>query len=129
MEKVQTPFPALPSFNISASILAYSGYEDEAHILLHQLCRNTRLYSKSHSQILRSFLLVDYTKLIESCTKFKDSNPDVEKVDIIRIDNFEFTNDVAIARMLTSSPAWSQVQARLQKFPLSIQHRIEDYLK
>ena len=129
MEKVQTPFPTLPSFNISASILAYAGFEDKTHDLLHKLCRNTRLYSKSHSQLLRSFLLVDITKLTESCLKLNDANPDTYKVEIMRIPQNGYMDYVAIARFLTGSSAWFQVQARLQKFPLGIQQRIEDYLK
>ena len=113
MEKVQTPFPALPSFNISASILAYSGFEEEAHNLLHQLCRNTRLYSKSHRQILRSFLLVDITKLTESCLNFKKAHSDAEKVAVVmKIDGNIRKPDmdhVAVARLLTRASVWSQV--------------------
>ena len=86
MEKVQTPFPAIPSFNISAMILAYSGFEHQVYTLLQLLCRNTRLYSKSHSQLLRSFLCVCVDKLHEDCSKFIDANPNLKRVDVMKLD-------------------------------------------
>ena len=66
-KKVKVPFPALPSFNIAALIMSYALYEDEAHNLLHELCWNTKNYAVSHRQLLRSFLVVSYSKL---CLKY-----------------------------------------------------------
>ena len=72
MDKVQVPFPRLPSFNISAVLLSYAAHEDEVHTWLHMLCRNTRLYSKSHGQLLRSFLRVNFVKLCSDCKKLTE---------------------------------------------------------
>ena len=100
-------------------ILSYSGFEDEAHTLLHTLCRNSRLYSKSHAQLLRSFLRVDFAKLRLNCLELTETfdvfdedtgmytqiGPIIEIVEIIRSPDqkgkFELTN-----KQLTYSHKW-----------------------
>ena len=64
---MKVPFPVLPSFNIAASIMSYARYEDEIHDLLYELCRNTRNYAISHRQLLRSFLVVNFAKIRQTC--------------------------------------------------------------
>ena len=66
-KRVKVPFPALPSFNIAASIMSYALYEDEVHNLLHELCNNTRSYSVSHRELLKSFLIVNLIRIRQQC--------------------------------------------------------------
>ena len=109
MEKVKPPFPAIPSFNIGASILAYSNFEDEAHTMLHKLCKNTRHYSKSHAQLLKSFFLVDFSKLCESCKELTRHDLGEGEVEIFRTHLNEIPNYVSAAKFLTKPPTWYNV--------------------
>ena len=57
MEKVRPPFPNLAIFNVTAVVLAFFGYEDEARDLLWGLSPQTRKYFAGHREILSSFLI------------------------------------------------------------------------
>ena len=50
------PFPALPSFNCAATILAYVGHDEEVGILCNDLSHNAANYFKTHETILRGFV-------------------------------------------------------------------------
>ena len=55
--RVDPPFPALPSFNCSAEILAFVDYDDEVKDLLALLSHNTRNYYRKHMSILEGFVI------------------------------------------------------------------------
>ena len=54
--RVDPPFPALPSFNCSATILSFVDYDDEVKDLLKLLSHNTRNYYTKHMSILEGFV-------------------------------------------------------------------------
>ena len=55
-QKVRPPFPALPAFTVSATILQFIGFEDEIQKLMNRLNRNTTQYFICHKHILRGFM-------------------------------------------------------------------------
>ena len=54
--RVDPPFPLLPSFNCSATILSFVDYDDEVKDLLKLLSHNTRNYYTKHMSILEGFV-------------------------------------------------------------------------
>ena len=54
--KIKTPFPKLPSFHSSAVIISYLGYEDEIHVILQSISRNTYSYYICHRKFISAFL-------------------------------------------------------------------------
>ena len=54
--RVDPPFPAVPSFNCSATILSFVNYDDEVKDLLKSLSHNTRNYYTKHMSILEGFV-------------------------------------------------------------------------
>ena len=54
--RVEPPFPALPSFASSATILSYVEYDDKVNDLLMSLSKNTRKYALQHKNQLEGFV-------------------------------------------------------------------------
>ena len=54
--RVDPPFPVIPSFNCSATILSFVDYDDEVKDLLKSLSHNTRNYYTKHMSILEGFV-------------------------------------------------------------------------
>ena len=55
--KVRPPFANLEIFNVGALILTYYGFDDEVWDLLQVLSQNARRYCRSHTDILKGFLI------------------------------------------------------------------------
>ena len=69
--KVRPPFIKLPAFNVDAIVLSYIGYEDEVFSLLCLLNKNCHLYSSSHKEVLKTFV-VKYKKEITNQLEFTE---------------------------------------------------------
>ena len=56
IQKINPPFPLLPSFPVCAIILSYAGFQVDVKYLLKLLSRNTLVYFSSHKMILQGFI-------------------------------------------------------------------------
>ena len=66
------PFPSLPSYNVSALVLAYTGYADEVEDLLERLAHSTAAYFATHRPILKG-ALVSWNAKIAEIVEFEDA--------------------------------------------------------
>ena len=74
-KKVKPPFPKIAVFNVTALILAFTGYDYEIKDMMQVLSHGTRAYYQSHSAILRGFVAAwDPKRLLQTrLLEFGDS--------------------------------------------------------
>ena len=63
--KVRPPFPVLPSYPVTATILAYLNWTDRSKQLLNLLSKQSALYRTQHAPILNSFMVKFDPPMIE----------------------------------------------------------------
>ena len=66
------PFPGLPSYNVSALVLAFTGHADEVEDLLERLAHSTAAYFRTHRPILKG-ALVSWDAKIAEIVEFEDA--------------------------------------------------------
>ena len=65
VDRVEPPFPKLPSFMASAIVLSYLYYKCDVDKLLNRLSKNTGNYRVKHKDLISSFIEPRITRTIE----------------------------------------------------------------